>query len=152
MRVLQIRVDERPVSTWPREVVQQLHQLLQLRTEWHQHRVVSLAAASLGGMASKADDSQEDLDVQESPFLRHKGMTAFQTKVLRDRVDAEDGWVLSNLEQLKAKSKRCADRHGSSNNSPSGANAVALRSSLASRGGPAVRASPSAKRAGDFAS
>merc|ERR1719221_1723638 len=144
--MLWISVDDRPVNSWPRDVVQALHRLLKAKTEWHRGRVQQFQVNAVGEKAKHIPSKGEvgvaspaaALAITDSPFLRHKELQSTQTQGLRDRLDAENGWMLADGERAPALSLRCAQRGLVSEAEPFGIS----RSSLASRGAMAAHGTP----------
>jgi len=88
--VLWISVAERPVASWPREIVIRLHENLRIKTEWNNMR-----ASLLVGKPIKTGHEKEDKwkpaewKVEESTFWKNKEVSRWRVETMRDRFDAE---------------------------------------------------------------
>mmetsp|Transcript_64526 Transcript_64526/g.120067 ORF Transcript_64526/g.120067 Transcript_64526/m.120067 type:complete len:821 (-) Transcript_64526:134-2596(-) len=85
--VIWLSVRDRPVSTWPREVVNTLHNVLRQKLDWYGRRVHHLLAS--GARRRKGGERHAAWTLSESPFLRHKTLPAWRERTLQDLFEEE---------------------------------------------------------------
>mmetsp|Transcript_3628 Transcript_3628/g.9161 ORF Transcript_3628/g.9161 Transcript_3628/m.9161 type:complete len:822 (-) Transcript_3628:38-2503(-) len=82
-----LSIRDRPVSTWPREVVSTLHNVLRQKLDWYGRRVHHLLAS--GARRRKGGERHAAWTLSESPFLRHKTLPAWRERTLQDLFEEE---------------------------------------------------------------
>lgn len=84
--VLFVDMADRPSSSWPREVVNRLHELLKERTDWHSRRADRLAAAfaMTDKLTADVERGSTPWTPARSPFLKHKELQPWRAQTLKD--------------------------------------------------------------------
>mmetsp|Transcript_76230 Transcript_76230/g.218430 ORF Transcript_76230/g.218430 Transcript_76230/m.218430 type:complete len:924 (-) Transcript_76230:47-2818(-) len=94
LKVLWISVDQRPFSTWPRDVIIGLRKTMSARTDWHVSRTKNVKESIVASNAlkcKKGDRMPVEWTADGSPKLKHKNVTRWRSETLRDLFDSQ-GW------------------------------------------------------------
>lgn len=93
--VLWISMADRPLASWPKDVVMQMEESVRSRLEWHHNRLrqSSTSQPTLDRHRSKeAPQRSPEWKVSDSRFLRNKDLEPWKAEMIRDVYHAE-GWV-----------------------------------------------------------
>jgi len=88
---------DRPLASWPKDVVTQLEEAVRSRLEWHHNRLrqSSKSQPALDGRHRSKEAPQRaaaEWKVSDSRFLRNKELEPWKAEMIRDVYHAE-GWV-----------------------------------------------------------